>query len=79
MTRQLNRGTRVKGFVRRIIQMMRETCRACGQKISPASSWCPWCGEPVNQSVPWRPVLIIGGAILLIGLLVLFLVLTGNG
>jgi RNA polymerase subunit RPABC4/transcription elongation factor Spt4 len=58
---------------------MRTTCRACGQKVSQASAWCPWCGERVYSQIPWLPILIIAGIILILGVLVLVLALTGNG
>jgi hypothetical protein len=66
-------------FQPRIIRLMRDTCRSCGQKISPSSAWCPWCGERIYQAIAWRPILIIGIAIALLAVLIVFLVLTGNG
>jgi hypothetical protein len=47
--------------------------------VNASSAWCPWCGERVYTAIPWKPILIISGVILVLTLLITFLVLTGNG
>jgi len=58
---------------------MQTTCRACGEKINPSAAWCPLCGERFYNPIPWKPIFILGGAVFIFAMLLLVLVVTGNG